>query len=203
MFSLEGIDHGLLYGIHQARQPWLSVAMTFLSRATSTIPVCCFMALFSCWCLRHPQLRLRAVLLPLFLVAGALAIEILKRFVERERPNIVPWVLPETTVSGLSFPSGHAGINSLFVALVVGTFLNVHVSNFTKTAAILTGAFWVILVGFNRIYLGVHWPTDVLAGWILGALFGFLGLLVAGLIERSRTEQIETLDSQKPMKHDG
>jgi hypothetical protein len=42
-----------------------------------------------------------------------------------------------------------------------------------------------------------------LAGWILGTLFGFLGLLVAGLIERSRTGQIETLDSQKPMKHDG
>lgn len=200
MFSLEGIDHGLLYGIHQARQPWLSLAMTFLSRSTSTMPICCLMVLFSCWCLRHPRLRLRAVLFPLFLLAGALAIEILKRLVERERPNIVPWVLPETTVNGWSFPSGHAGINSLFAVLVVGTIPSVQGLNITKLAAILVGASWVFLVGFNRIYLGVHWPTDVLAGWTLGTLLGFLGLLVAGLIERGRTGQNQTLDSQKADK---
>lgn len=105
------------------------------------------------------------VFLPLlFLIERIVNIKI-KELIERARPAFEPLV-HETSYS---FPSGHS-MNSAVMYPVIAYFLIKHVPFFTKrkrAVTVFTGVL-VILIGLSRIYLGAHFPTDVLAGFSLG-----------------------------------
>jgi undecaprenyl-diphosphatase len=114
--------------------------------------------------------RSRAAWLLCGSLAGSdLAMNALKWIVARARPQIVPH---ETHASGSSFPSGHA----LLSAAIYLTFAVVAAADMQRLRGYLLAVALVltILIGLTRVYLGVHWPTDVLAGWILGALWALL-----------------------------
>lgn len=89
----------------------------------------------------------------------------LKHIVERSRPDDVMHLVNE---GGFSFPSGHS-ITSIFVYGMLIYLIRRNVKN-RKTANVLTIILLIpaIFIGISRIYLGVHYPTDVLAGWCLG-----------------------------------
>ena len=114
------------------------------------------------------------------LIGGAVAGHALKIYFGRARPAIEHIV----TVTTLSFPSGHAMMSAV-VYLTLGTLLARAESQkrfkffFLGTALLLT-----LLVGISRVYLGVHFPTDVLAGWIAGAVWAMICLVAAALIHR-------------------
>ncbi len=100
-----------------------------------------------------------------------------KQLVQRLRPDeMYAWV----ERGGYSFPSGHTTSATLFYGLV-GYF----VWRFAKklwAKALVIGVFGsiILLIGVSRLYLGVHWPTDVLAGWLLGSslLAIYIGLFI-------------------------
>nr|WSW57769.1 phosphatase PAP2 family protein [Streptomyces sp. NBC_00998] len=82
--------------------------------------------------------------------------------VARPRPPVADWAVP---ASGYAFPSGHATTSAIVAGLLAWTAWR------TATAATARfcwalAACWAIAVGLSRIYLGVHWPTDVLGGWL-------------------------------------
>jgi len=117
-----------------------------------------------------------------FLVVGATAgasFSVLKDVVQRPRPALWPRLVES---DGYAFPSGHAMVTAAVFPLLA------HV--LARRAPRWAAAFWAmgllvpLYVGFGRLYLGVHWPTDVLAGWALGALQS--GLAVAWLRRRGR-----------------
>ncbi|ALJ37870.1 phosphoesterase [Azospirillum brasilense] len=123
-----------------------------------------------------------ASLLVLLSVGGGMAISgLLKNQIGRERPDIVPH---GDIVFTASFPSGHSLLSAV-VFLTLGAMLARFVEGRRQKAYVLVVAMAVtLLVGFSRIYLGVHWPTDVLAGWCVGAGWATLCWLVALWLQR-------------------
>lgn len=110
-------------------------------------------------------------------IAGGGAVnELLKSTFLRTRPNVVEHL---TTAYSSSFPSGHAmnsALTYLTLAMLLGrTQQKRHVRVFFMAVAILLTA----AVGFSRIYLGVHWPTDVVAGWCIGAAWALAFAMLA------------------------
>jgi undecaprenyl-diphosphatase len=112
---------------------------------------------------------------------GALLSIALKSLFDRPRPDVVVHLV---NVSSASFPSGHAlGAAAIYLtlaALLARELSRRRLRAFTVSVATLI----VVIIGLSRIYLGVHWPTDVLAGWCVGAAWAMLCWLVAALLER-------------------
>lgn len=119
--------------------------------------------------------RSRDALVVVFTVAAQMASNpLLKLLFARVRPDLYQHLDP---VTDLSFPSGHSAQNACLYLLLA---LMVH-----KRIGWL-GVPLAILIGFSRVVLGVHWPTDVLAGWMEGAAFALLGAHVSRTLAADR-----------------
>lgn len=175
MFSLEGLDHGLLYGLNQGRIPAVTSFMVIITSLGGTTVVAVATCLLAGICLCYSRLRFHGIAMLLGMAFGSILVELIKQTVARERPNIVPWGVPASTISSMSFPSGHASNNALMVVLLLSTLATVVQGKKLWWFLVAVGTTWVIAIGFSRIYLGVHWPTDVIAGWCIG---GFLGMSI-------------------------
>ena len=112
-----------------------------------------------------------ALFLTVECVVAALAVHLLKFLFDRSRPDVVTHWAP---FSGNSFPSGHSANSAvIYISLAV---LIAGVAP-TRAARFVVGGSATILcigVGLSRLYLGVHWPTDVLAGWAMGGVWALL-----------------------------
>ncbi|MDR0853538.1 MAG: phosphatase PAP2 family protein [Clostridiales Family XIII bacterium] len=102
----------------------------------------------------------------------------LKHFIERARPDEAMWLVPE---DGFSFPSGHSNaglIFFMFVAVLLGRYLIMGNSRFGAFLLRFLLGLLVFVIGVSRIYVGVHYPTDVLGGWSLGIALLILFLIL-------------------------
>jgi undecaprenyl-diphosphatase len=127
------------------------------------------------------------------IAGGAVLSVVLKDLFLRARPTIVPHLV---TVDTSSFPSGHA-MNSAIVFLTLGALLTrTQKRRATRIYLVAVAILLTLLVGFSRIYLGVHWPSDVIAGWIVGAAWAAFCLAIARLLQDRR--QIEQPDEEAP-----
>lgn len=128
-------------------------------------------------------------LLVLAATLGGTAIsEGLKVGFNRPRPDLVAHVVETTS---MSFPSGHAMLSAATYltlgVLIARTQERRHLRGYVLAAAILL----TLIIGASRVYLGVHWPTDVLAGWCLGAAWALVCWAVATWLTRDRGRSVD------------
>ena len=113
---------------------------------------------------------------------GWLLNDILKELFARPRPQVVPHL---RQVMSLSFPSGHA-LTSAAVFLTLGALLmRVAERRLVKFYIMSVAILATLLVGSTRVYLGVHYPTDVLAGWLIGVSWALFCWLLERSLERT------------------
>lgn len=105
----------------------------------------------------------------LLATGGAILLSLLlKSGFARPRPDLVTHA---TMVYTSSFPSAHAMV-SASVYLTLGVLLaRIHQNRLMKTFIIIASVFLTLIIGVSRIYLGVHWPTDIVAGWAAGVVW--------------------------------
>ena len=99
----------------------------------------------------------------------------LKDLYDRPRPDLVPH---GSYVYSASFPSGHSTLSAATYLTLAMVIASLEPRTATKVLTFVVAGLVTIFVGFSRIYLGVHWPSDVLAGWVLGAAWALGGLIV-------------------------
>lgn len=128
-----------------------------------------------------------ALITALSVVTGLLVSQGCKAFFSRPRPDVVPHAMEVFTAS---FPSGHSMLSAV-VYLTLGVLIaRVQESRLVRSYVLGLAIFLSIIVGLSRIYLGVHWPTDVIAGWSLGSAWALLWWLIATEVaHRTRWDQ--------------
>jgi undecaprenyl-diphosphatase len=129
--------------------------------------------------MRH---RTSSMLFLLSAVGGGIAISsIAKDVFDRPRPELVPY---GSYVHTASFPSGHSMMAAVAYLSLGVLIARVQPSRRLKAFIILIAVMLTVLVGISRVYLGVHWPTDVLAGWLAGAAWAAICFAVAQYLGR-------------------
>ena len=112
----------------------------------------------------------------LFLLVGgvggvAIANAVLKLLFHRDRPSLWPHLVHETS---FSFPSGHAMASASLATVIVLLFWQTRYRWWVVAAA----GIYTIVIGFSRLYLGVHYPSDILAGWSVSVVWVILVALI-------------------------
>ena len=156
-----------------------AIVMTFLGNWQSVTALCIILLIIKPTRIRYG--------IPVS--AGAISVtvinKIIKNLVQRDRPDQIYHLIKQ---GGYSFTSGHS-ITSMFVFGMLIYLVRVNVQN--RTAAnILTVvlAIPMVCIGLSRIYLGVHYPTDVLAGWALGIAVMMVVIEIADRLNRRSHE---------------
>ena len=96
---------------------------------------------------------------------GVVLFKAIKHIVHRARPTTM--TIPET---GYSFPSGHATMSMIFFGMMIYLFKDKIKNKVKRNLFIAVNILFILWIGFSRIYFNVHYPTDILGGWVLGYL---------------------------------
>ncbi len=113
---------------------------------------------------------------------GAVLTQVLKETFARVRPDVVSHSVLELT---RSFPSGHSALAAVTYLTLGALVARVQSTRPHKTYVLSVAILLTLLVGVSRVYLGRHWPTDVLAGWCLGAAWAIVCWVVAARLQRA------------------
>jgi len=186
---VEGDTRGFdLYVLHTAAalrlaHPWLGEVMRDFSGLGSTAVLTLFV-LLAVGYLALLSARVAAALVAASALMGAVLLSLLKAGFGRLRPDPA---LAEIVATGWSFPSGHATMSAV-VFLTMGALVATTHPKRSERAYILSAAtLLTALVGLSRVALGVHWATDVLAGWAFGSAWAIAWLLVANRLDALAT----------------
>jgi len=114
------------------------------------------------WSLKKKK---ETILFATAVVSGEIIKEFLKLIFHRERPDASLALIQE---SGYSFPSGHAFMSVIFYGMICYFIYQACKNKWQKIILLITTTILVFLIGYSRVYLGVHWASDVFAGWLIG-----------------------------------
>jgi undecaprenyl-diphosphatase len=190
--STRGFDTWLLQALRESGDPadpigprWFEEMVRDITALGSTVVLTFAVVIVAAylWIKDRPQ---KALFLIAAVALGTLLNRVLKLGFARPRPDVVAHGV---YVSTESFPSGHSA-SSAIVYLLLGMMLaRVETSYAAKVFIFAVCALITLAVGMSRIYLGVHWPTDVIAGWAVGSVWVLLCWYVLLKLQPSGTRQ--------------
>jgi undecaprenyl-diphosphatase len=174
-----GGDVVILKAIHRLASPALTKVMVAVTGLASLEFVTVVFILILGWLIARRRL-VDALTLTVLTAGSGAWIGLLKLVFHRPRPTILPHLVLETD---FGFPSGHAMISVAFYGMIAYLLLR---RSRRRLPVLAAYAVLVGLIGFSRLYLGVHWPTDVLGGYILGGAWLLACILLSEEL-RART----------------
>jgi undecaprenyl-diphosphatase len=188
-------DEAVLRWIYTRHTPFLNAAMlevTSLATGTVALMIVGVAALFLTLT-RHKY----SALLLLFATAGGMLLDlILKMRFDRPRPHVFTW---GTNVVASSFPSGHAMSATIVYSTVAYLAARLQKRRWARVVTLLVAALLIVLISFSRLYLGVHYPSDVLAGVIIGlAWAGFCMATLEAVQRFGQRHQTSVTDDEAP-----
>lgn len=173
------LDRPIVVWLASHREPALTAAMRAVSAVGSpgsTAAVAVVVCAAVAW---HRRSWLPIAMVGIGLAGFATAVSVVKLAAARERPPLPYSVMP---VAGYSFPSGHAMGVTTTMLLSAWVLAHSVIRSFRGRIALWTTALAIIAgVGFSRVYLGVHYLSDVVAGWLLGTIWTCTLLMCASL----------------------
>jgi undecaprenyl-diphosphatase len=162
--TVPSLDESISRSVHAWSSPAFGALMRFFTQVGSYFVISCVVACVAVWALLRKAPDLSIELVAVTIAAMSLNAA-LKHTFDRPRPDLFPEaVLPETW----SFPSGHSMVS--LAAYGTAGFVVSRLEPRFRTPAWIAVAIVVPLVGLSRVYLGVHWPSDVAAGFAAGAV---------------------------------
>ena len=153
--------------VEQLRSPILTIFMKTITKLSDTgnIILIGFILtiLFVCF-LKQKKV---AILIPCNLIVATLANQTLKAIFQRDRPfgyNLI-------NASGFSFPSGHAMVSMAFYGLLIYIIYNLVKNKTLRNILITLNVIIILLIGLSRVYLGVHYLSDIIAGFSISIIY--------------------------------
>lgn len=188
-------DRWLMLGLRDAADPsapagpgWLRAMMIDVTALGGWAVLTLVVALAAGYLLATGK-RSTALFVILASAGGAIAGTLLKLLFARDRPDLVTHLV---AVDSASFPSGHA-MNSAIIYLTLGALLaGAQQRRAVKIYLLSIAIALTLIIGFSRVYLGVHWPSDVIAGWCVGSAWAVLCSLVARSLQRRHAIEPES-----------
>ncbi len=154
-------DAPIMLAIHRYSTPLLDRVMWFITQTGSAVGVF-LLVLLVAWLWQH-RFQLEAGMFVISFVGGEIITALLKQFFARPRPDVFP---PLASEHSYSFPSGHTIAAVSFYGLLAFFLWR----QGRKELAFFSGL-WVLAIAFSRVYLGVHYPSDVLGALAVGAIW--------------------------------
>lgn len=181
---LVGIDHNITQYVLSFRSPPLTqyfLFMTYLGDVYGYLIVLAIYVVISIFMLKKWKYVGQTALV---LLLATVSNMVLKRFVDRARPSIEHMVSVET----LSYPSGHAMSAMAFYGFLIFLIFKLNINKYYKYGFLGLLALIILSIGISRIYLGVHYPSDIAGGYIAGLIWVIFCVLVFNLIEVFRRD---------------
>ena len=181
---LADYDHQITEYVISFRSPALTEYFIFITHVGDVYGyavVLILLTIMSIFVFKHWKYTVQIVFV---LLLSALSNLILKRFVDRARPGIEHMVSVET----LSYPSGHAMSAMAFYGFLMFLFYRFKINIFLKIGIILLLALLIFSIGLSRIYLGVHFPSDIAGGYIAGFIWVVFCVLLFNVIDVFRRD---------------
>jgi len=164
---LGNMDQSIVGTIHGHASPLttqMMLALTFIGSIRIVVPVVAVVALWR-WLKHCPK----EAFLILVAVGGSAALNIgLKLYFHRQRPD-VPWALSQE--HGFSFPSGHSAAAITLYGILAYLAMQQFRSGVARAAIVMAAAVLILGIGVSRVYLGVHYPSDVASGYLAGLIW--------------------------------
>lgn len=164
-------DEQVLLAINQTASGWQDIFWTVITQFGGFTAALLVGAILAIWLYRRGKKRQSIGVV--FGVGGAILLNRgLKLYFERDRPELWDQIIVETSYS---FPSGHSMASTSLALVVILLLWNTR----WRIWSIVGGLIYMALIGYSRLYLGVHYPSDVLGGWVVSLAWV---LLIAGLL---------------------
>jgi undecaprenyl-diphosphatase len=180
-------DRSVLLFFREETQPQITIGppeLTYVARDITALGGATALVMLTLAAIGYLLMRRKfaaSIFVLVSVVGGTALSSVLKLFFDRARPDVVPHLMEATSAS---FPSGHSML-ALVVYLTLGAVL-AEVESERRFKIYILG--WAVLlsllVGWSRVFLGVHWPTDVLGGWCLGAAWALICATAALWLQR-------------------